>query len=204
MLDSCRPIGVFKTNRDAKGHVERYKARLVAKGYVEREGIDFKETFYFVSTKDSLCIIMAIVAHFDSELHHMYMRTTFLNGDLVKDVYMSQPIGFEEVGKDHMVCKLSEIHLWFKASFKAVVSQCIYMKVHIIYQCIYMKVSGSKYIFLVLYVDDILLAANDTDMLVKTKKLLFSHFDMKDLGEASHVLGIQILHDRPSIILRLS
>ena len=39
-----------------------------------------------------------------------------------------------------------------------------------------MKVSGSKYVFLVLYVDDILLAANDTDMLVETKQILFSHF----------------------------
>ena len=67
-----------------------------------------------------------------------------------------------------------------------------------------MKVSGSKYIFLFLYVDDILLASNDTDLLIATKKLLFSHFDMKDLGEASYVLGIQIFHDRPRGILRLS
>ena len=49
---------------------------------------------------------MAIVAHFDLELHQMDVRTTFLKGDLVEDVYMSQPIGFEEVGKEHMVCKL--------------------------------------------------------------------------------------------------
>ena len=42
----------------------------------------------------------------------------------------------------------------------------------------------SKYIFLVLYIDDILLPANDTDLLVETTQLLFSHFDMKDLGEA--------------------
>ena len=47
---------------------------------------------------------------------------------------------------------------------------------------IYMKVSGSNFIFLVLYVDDILLASNDTDLLFETKQLLFSHFDMKDLG----------------------
>ena len=53
-----------------------------------------------------------------------------------------------------------------------------------------MKVSGSKYIFFVLYVDDILLAVNDTDLLVETKQLLFSNFDIKDLGEASYVLGI--------------
>ena len=67
-----------------------------------------------------------------------------------------------------------------------------------------MKVSKRKYIFLVLYVDDILLAANDIDMLVETKQLLFSHFDMKDLMEASYVLGIQILCDSPSGIMRLS
>ena len=48
-----------------------------------------------------------------------------------------------------------------------------------------MKVSGSKYIFLVLYVDDILLPANDIDLLIETKQLLFSHFDMKDLGKIS-------------------
>ena len=63
-------------------------------------------------------------------------------------------------------------------------------KENIIDQCIYMKGSGSKYIFLVLYVGDILLVANDTDLLVKTKQLLFSHLDMKDLGKTSHVLGI--------------
>ena len=42
----------------------------------------------------------------------------------------------------------------------------------------------SKYIFLVLYIDDIFLPVNDTNLLVETKQLLFSHFDMKDLGEA--------------------
>ena len=73
-LDGYRPIRwkwVFKTKCDAKGHVERYKARLVAKGYNQREGIDFKETFSLVSIKDTLHIIMAIVAHFDLELHQM-------------------------------------------------------------------------------------------------------------------------------------
>ena len=77
-------------------------------------------------------------------------------------------------------------------------------KENIVDQCIYMKVNGSKYIFLILYVDDILLIINDTDLLIKKKQLLFNHFDTKDLGEASYVLGIQILRDRPSDILILS
>ena len=61
-----------------------------------------------MSTKDSLCIIMTIMTHFDLELHQMDVRTTFLNRDLVEDVYMYQPIGFEEVDKENMVCKLQK------------------------------------------------------------------------------------------------
>ena len=60
-----------------------------------------------MSSKDSLHIIMAIVAHFDLELHQMDV-ITFLNGDLVDHVYMSQPTSFEEVGKENMVCKLQK------------------------------------------------------------------------------------------------
>ena len=64
-----------------------------------------------------------------------------------------------------------------------------------------MKVSGSSFIFLLLYVDDIFLASNDTDLLFEIKQLLFSPFDMKYLGEASYVLGIQILCDRANGIV---
>ena len=60
---------VFKTKHDSNGQIERYKARLMVKGYSQREGIDFKETFSPMSTKDSFRVIMAIVAHFDLELH---------------------------------------------------------------------------------------------------------------------------------------
>ena len=67
-----------------------------------------------------------------------------------------------------------------------------------------MKVNGNKYIVLVFYVYDILLATNDINLLIETKQLLLMHFDMKDLGESSYVLGIQILCDRPNDILRLS
>ena len=59
-------------------------------------------------------------------------------------------------------------------------------------ECVYHKFIGSKHIFLVLYVDDILLATNDTGILYQTKKFLSKNFEMKDLGEASFVLGIQI------------
>ena len=60
----------------------------MAKGFTQKEGIDYKDTFSPVSKKDSLRIIMALVAHFDLELHQMDVKTTFLNGNLDEDIYM--------------------------------------------------------------------------------------------------------------------
>jgi hypothetical protein len=70
--------------------------------------------------------------------------------------------------------------------------------------CVYAKFKNGKFIFLVLYVDDILLASSDVILLLETKKFLFSKFDMKDLGKASFVLGIEIHRDRSKGVLGLS
>ena len=70
--------------------------------------------------------------------------------------------------------------------------------------CIYTKFKNGKFIFLILYVDDILLASSDVNLLLEMKKFLSSNFDMKDLGEASFVLGIEIHRDRRKGILGLS
>ena len=87
---------VFKTKRDLKGNIERYKARLVAKGFTQKEGIDYKETFSLVSSKDSLRIVMALVAHYDLELHQMDVKTAFLNSDVEETIYMVQPKSFQK------------------------------------------------------------------------------------------------------------
>ncbi|GJZ46447.1 putative RNA-directed DNA polymerase [Tanacetum coccineum] len=78
----AKPVGckwVFKTKLDPNGNIERYKARLVAKGYTQKKGVDYKETYSPVSRKDSLRIVMALVAHFDLDLHQMDVKTAFLN-----------------------------------------------------------------------------------------------------------------------------
>jgi hypothetical protein len=67
--------------------------------------------------------------------------------------------------------------------------------------CVYIKFKNGKYIFLILYVDDILLASSDVSLLLETKKFLSSKFDMKDLGKASFILGIEIHRDRSKRVL---
>ena len=95
--EGLKPIGckwIFKIMRDSKGNTERYKARLVAKEFTQREGIDYNETFSPVSSKDSFRIIMALVAHFDLELHQMDVKTAFLNGEIDETIHMEQPKNF--------------------------------------------------------------------------------------------------------------
>jgi hypothetical protein len=71
----------------------------VAKGFTQREDIDYNETFSPVSCKDSLRIIMVLVTHYDLELHQMDVKTTFLNENMLENVYVAQPKGFAIKGK---------------------------------------------------------------------------------------------------------
>ena len=80
----------------------------MAKGFMQREGIDYNETFSPVSCKDSFTIIMALVVHYDLELHQMDVKTTFLNGNLEENVYVAQPKGFVMEGKERMGCRLKK------------------------------------------------------------------------------------------------
>jgi hypothetical protein len=66
----------------------------MAKGFTQRERINYNETFSPVSSKDSFRIIMTLVAHYNLELHQMDVKTTFLNGGLYENVYMTQPKDF--------------------------------------------------------------------------------------------------------------
>ena len=150
---SCK--WVFKTKRDSKGNIERYKARLVAKGFTQKDAINYKETFSPVSKKDSLRIVMALVAHYDLELHQMDVKTAFLNGDLEEEVYMDQPEGFVTTSNERLVCKLNKSiyglkqasRQWYLKFNNTIVSYGFVENT--VDRCIYMKVSGRKFIILV-------------------------------------------------------
>ena len=145
---------------------------------------------------------MALVAHFYFELHQMDVKTTFLNGDLEEKVYMKQLKGFFSSNGEHLVYKLNKSIYGLKQAsrqwylkFDEVISSFIFEE-NVMDQCIYQKVNGSKFCFLVLYVDDILLVANDKGMLYKVKKFLSKNFDMKDMSETSYFISIKIHRER--------
>nr|KYP53194.1 Retrovirus-related Pol polyprotein from transposon TNT 1-94 [Cajanus cajan] len=129
----------------------------------------------------------------------MDVKTVFLNGNLEENVYMDQP-----------VCKLKKSiyglkqasRQWYLKFNDTIMS--FEFKENIVDQCICLKVSVSKFIFLILYVDDILLATNNLGLLSETKKFLSNNFEMKDMGEAGYVIGIEIFCYKSQGLLSLS
>jgi hypothetical protein len=140
----------------------------------------------------------------------MDVKMAFLNEDLLENVYMAQLKGFAVKGKEHMGCHLRKSIYGLKQT-----SRQWYLKFDETIKsfgfkeneednCIYAKFRNGKFIFLILYVDDILLTSSDVSLLLETKRFLSSNFDMKDLGEASFVLGIEIHRDIRKEVLGLS
>jgi len=212
-FNNLKPIRckwVYKKKRGPDGSVETYKARLVAKGYTQREGIDFDETFSPVAMLKSIRILLSIAAHYDWEIWQMDVKTAFLNGDLEEDIYTMQPPGFESVGQENLVCKLQKSIYGLKQasrSWNIRFDQAIQeygFDQNMDEPCVYKRSDGTTVVYLILYVDDILLIGNDVGTLSTVKVWLSNQFDMKDLGEASYVLGIKVTRDRQNKILSLS
>ena len=98
---------VFKNKKDGEKIVKR-KARLVVKGSNQKKGIDFDEIFSPVVKMTSIRTVLGLAASLDLELEQLDVKTTFLHGDLHEEIYMEQPEGFEEKGKEKFVCKLKK------------------------------------------------------------------------------------------------
>ncbi|KAM1376156.1 hypothetical protein ACFX2F_037926 [Malus domestica] len=201
---------VFKRKIGVDGNVETYKARLVAKGYRQREGIDYEETFSPVAMIKSIRILLAIAAYHDYEIWQMDVKTAFLNSYLEEELYMTQPEGFVSKSEKTKVCKLQRsIYGLKQASRSWNIRFDTEIKTFGFTQnedenCVYQKVVGEAVVFLVLYVDDILLFGNDTAILSSVKVWLSKTFHMKDLGDASYVLGIKLYRDRSRRLIGLS
>ena len=160
-----KPIGckwIYKRKRRPDGKVETLKARLVAKGYTQKEGIDYEETFSPIALLKSIQILLVVAVSLDYEIWQMDIKTTFLNGSLEEDIYMQQLEGFIARGQEHMACKLQRSIYGLKQASKTWnirFDQDITLygfEKSLDEPCVYKRIQGTKVVFLVLYVDDIL------------------------------------------------
>lgn len=146
----------------------------------------------------SIRILLSIAAHFDYKIWQMDVKTTFLNGNLDEEIYMMQPEGFIAKNQEHLVCKLQRSIYGLKQasrSWNIRFDQAIKsfgFEQNLDEPCVYKRHQDKVVMFLVLYVDDILLIGNDVGVMSSVKVWLSSQFDMKDLGEANFILGIKL------------
>ena len=176
--DGRKPIGskwVFKKKLNAAGKVEKYKARLVAKGYSQVESIDFSEIFSPVAKMTSIRFLLSLTATFDLEVEQMDVKTMFLHGDLNEEIYMKQPEGFSVKGKKELVYKLKKSlyglkqspRMWYQ-KFDTYIQGLGFVRSNVDHY-VYYKQVGNNFIYVVLYVDDMLLVGNNMDVFKEVK-----------------------------------
>ncbi|KAG8479822.1 hypothetical protein CXB51_029312 [Gossypium anomalum] len=151
----------------------------------------------------SIRILLALVAQLNLDLAQLDVKTAFLHGELEEEIYMTQPKGYEDAGGRNWVCKLNKSlyglkqspREWYKRfdSFmrrqkytRSKYDNCVYLQ----------KLHDRSFIYLLLYVDDMLIALKSQKEIDKLKALLNEEFEMKDLGEAKKILGMEISRDR--------
>jgi hypothetical protein len=206
---------VFKKNEaiseKKKKMGEKFKARLVAEGYSQQKEIDYEEIFSPVVRHTSIVAVLTLVAHYDMVLEQMDVKTTFLHGDLEEQIYMKQPEGFSQLGQEHLVCKLKKSFYGLKQSPRQWYKRFDSYMIKIGYKrceydcCVYVKsLDDGSFIFLLLYVDDMLIVAKSIVEVNKLKVLLSKEFDMKDLDAAKKILGMEIRRDNDAKKLWLS
>jgi len=180
------------------------KVRIVAKGFRQIHGVDYHDTFAPVVSLTAVRFFLSIVAHKDFECDQMDVVTAFLNGDIDEEIYMDVPAGFKDPKRPNLVCKLLKALYGLKQAprmwnakidsflvenlgfFSSPNEPCVYIK----------RVRGNVVMIILLYVDDILIGGKCRSSMDKVKAEFKARFKMKDLGDASEFLGIEIMRDR--------
>jgi hypothetical protein len=201
---------IYSVKQDMSGNVTRFKARLVAEGCRQVQGIDVDEVFAPTSSFGARRVLLCKAAQENLEVHQVDIKTAFLNGVLEEEVYVTQAPGFGD-GNSNVVCKLHKAlyglkqapRAWHqtldgvleKHGFKACMSDA----------GIYVTASETDTpVYLILFVDDMLIISKDTGRVLEFKEKLREEFSIHDLGEVQDFLGCQIVRNRDEGVMWMS
>jgi Reverse transcriptase (RNA-dependent DNA polymerase) len=193
---------VFKHKFKPDGSLERYKARLVAQGFGQIEGIDFDETFAPTAGRPTVRAFLAKVCNDDLHLHQLDVTTAFLYGEVDKEIYMRQPPEISD--GTSRVCKLVRSiyglkqapRIWSELLEQALVKLGFVKST--LDPSLYILYKDGQSLYLLDFVDDMLLATSSLGLLSFVKQALMTEFKITDLGEAQRYVGIYIHRDRPN------
>ncbi|GJW31297.1 retrovirus-related pol polyprotein from transposon TNT 1-94 [Tanacetum coccineum] len=196
MLIKLKWIYKVKTNEFSR--VLKNKARLVAQGFKQEEGIDFEESFAPVARIEAIRIFVANAANKNMMIFQMDVKTTFLNGELKEEVYVSQPEGFVDQDNPSHVYKLKKAlyglkqapRAWYDMLSSFLISQ--HFSKGAVDPTLFTRKAGNDLLLVQIYVDDIIFASTNTAMCNEFANLMTIKFKMSMMGQMSFFLGIQI------------
>jgi hypothetical protein len=157
----------------------------------------------------SIRTFLSLVAMHNYELEQLDVKTAFLHGDLEEGIYMDQSEDFVPRKEDYL-CRLKKSlyglkqspRQWYKRFDSFMISNDFQRSQYD--SCIYLKFVNGSPTYLLLYVDDMLIVAKSMKEIAALKAQLSHEFDMKDLGVAKKILGMEMIRDRKSGLLYLS
>lgn len=185
---------VYKIKEKPSGEIERYKARLVVRGFTQEYGVDYYETFSPVVRYTSVRTIMAVAANEDLNMAQFDVTTAFLYGDLAEEIYMKQPIGYEDGTSKVCLLKKSLYGLkqasrnWnakfteFLKSYKLEASSAD--------PCVFTG-SGERRIILGIFIDDGIVAATHEEDITNLMNYLTKEFKIRVMA-ANCFVGLEI------------
>ncbi|KAI0500262.1 hypothetical protein KFK09_018472 [Dendrobium nobile] len=198
---NCSALGcrwTYRTKTHADGSIAQYKARLVAKGNHQEFGLDYSETFSPVAKLPTIRVLLVVAIHHNWPVQQLDVANAFLHDKLTETVYMRQPKGFEDSTNPDHVCLLHKAiyglrqatRQWYNTFTSTLVSMGF---VHSSADPSFLILHQQNiHIYLLIYVDDILITGNDNKAIHNTLTILGNKFAMKNLGEAHNFLGIKI------------
>ena len=200
---------VFAIKRKADGSIDKFKARLVADGNTQKHGVDFNRVFATVVKALTIRLVLAIAAARDYNLTSLDIRQAYLQATIDEDLYMRVPPGINS-GNNSLVCKLRRSLYGLKQAGREwgllltsfLVSWGFVRST--IDVCLYTYQSGNLILWVLVYVDDILIADNCSKLRARFVADISKRFPTEDKGELEWILNTAITRDRAARTLNLS
>jgi hypothetical protein len=199
---------VFTHKFHADGAFDRYEARWVLWGFTQHPRVNYDETFSLVVNLATIRMVLATAISHNWPIQQCDVNNAFLHGTLTETVFCCQPMGFTDPARPDLVCRLHKSLYGLKQAAQAWYSRFATSLTSLGFieaksdTSLFIFHRRSETVYILLYVDDIILTASSTELLRHTISALQQEFIMKDLGPLHHFLGITIEQHPNGLFLR--